>query len=691
LRRTLILCAAGLAVAPNLALAQPAALEEVIVTAARRPTLVEQTPFSVSVVTREQLDRIAPTRLEDAFRSVPGLQMGTQGNAYFRIATRGFRDTADVLVLVDGIPFRQVNGAADLTMLPVGFIDRIEFLKGPGSSIYGRGAVGGVIQLFTRPATETAIGEVQVLTGSYGYAEGRLRAAIPTGSGALYLQAGGSHSDGFQDNTDRDAHYVSAAAVQRFGDVLTVEVNGGYSAVKALRGSIVPLIDGRPAYGIDEKVNYGVPGAQFDGRYRSVGVPITLQLGGLRVKNIAHWSRYERFATGGITIVPAPAAVTRGYSEADNTQDIFYNELVADWSGQGLGGDLSLVAGWSYEKGKLLQFSQSFGSQPTFRAPNFNTPVSNPNNPMRGIPGAVTRTDSEQTVHGLFVDTEYRIGRLGLRGGLRRDSFDQELVASNVAVRAAQSRAKTTARLGADYALVDSPDAVWAVFANYAEGFKPQFPAFSTLNNIVVPNLLRPEFVKSYEGGVKARLAGDRLVGQASVFEIERVDAQRSFRTGPDTFIFQNARQKVRGFEAEARFRVSADLDGYATYAYQDAKNTEFITTAADFSGNQIRMQPKHFASFGANYRAGPLNFNGSVNYVGERPLRDNLAPAQIQILPSYTVANASVRWTHGRAYIQGAVNNIFDKLYIADDFSSQEAGNFGPPRSFVVTLGVRY
>src|SRR5262245_2121819 len=76
-------------------------------------------PFLASAVSGEEIRRTGAATFEEALRTVPGLQHGTQGNAFTRISTRGLRDTADVLVLLDGVPFRQLNGSADLTMLPV--------------------------------------------------------------------------------------------------------------------------------------------------------------------------------------------------------------------------------------------------------------------------------------------------------------------------------------------------------------------------------------------------------------------------------------------------------------------------------------------------------------------------------------------------------------------------------------------
>ncbi|MBL0156233.1 MAG: Plug domain-containing protein [Bryobacterales bacterium] len=131
---------------------EPSPVATYVQTVSKTEEPVLRTPFLVSIVAREEIEKTGANSLEDALRSVPGLQHGTQGNAYTRVSTRGLRDTADVLTVVDGVPMRQLNGSTDLTMLPVLNVQEVEFAKGPGSSVYGRSAIGGVMQFFHRSA-----------------------------------------------------------------------------------------------------------------------------------------------------------------------------------------------------------------------------------------------------------------------------------------------------------------------------------------------------------------------------------------------------------------------------------------------------------------------------------------------------------------------------------------------------------
>ncbi|MCC7250623.1 TonB-dependent receptor [Hyphomicrobium sp.] len=661
-------------------------------TGSRTPTEALRLPYSTTVVTREEIEKSGAVRLDQVLRSVPGLQFGTQGNAYPRIATRGLRDTADVLVLIDGVPFRQLGGSADLTMLPVGIIERVEFVKGPASGLYGRSAIGGVLQIFTRPDSDTAVYKQKATVGSDNFRETVASGYTPLKGGAASIQAGISDTDGFQRNTDREAEFVAASVDRQITDWLTVGVVGQFSQVDAKRGSIIPLINGRPAFGITREDNFGLPGARFEGEYTSLSIPLKATLGnGWEVHNIFNVNRYDRFATGGITITPNTTPTNKGWSESDTRQEILQNDLIAQWNGGAFGGIANLSFGGNFETGRMDQASPSFSNQPTYLGPNFTTPVANAGNYPYGIRGATTLSDTTQTIGGVFAGLDYTWGPWSLFTGIRWDTFETTVERSGTSVVANQTGDKATKRFGTSYEVIQSPAATVAVFANYTEGFRPQLPALETSGGVTLPRLLEPEFTRSYEAGFKVSAFNNALFAEVTFFDMERVDAQRSFRVDADTFLFTNARQDVEGVEAQLRYRANDSLSGYFTYSYQDAVNTEFKTLTADYSGNTIRMAARHFAGAGFDWRFGNLNWNVSVNYVGERPLRDNLPAGQSQILPSYIVWNTSLRYEFDRYFAQATVNNIADEFYIADDFSAQNAGNAGPPREFLFTAGVRF
>lgn len=177
---------------------------DVVVTATRTEQAVATAPASVSVVSGQDLSQRPVGDLTDAIRDLPGISLsaGTQGRRAIQI--RGM-ESSYTLILVDG---KRVNSSEavfrhndfDIGMLPVESIERIEVVRGGMSALYGSEALGGVINVITKPATRawhTSIGtEIQSPTSGSGGNEYRanLHAAGALIPGRLSLTLNGGYS-----------------------------------------------------------------------------------------------------------------------------------------------------------------------------------------------------------------------------------------------------------------------------------------------------------------------------------------------------------------------------------------------------------------------------------------------------------------------------------------------------------------
>ena len=155
---TVALAMPGAAAANGVASELPA----VVVTATATERQLDDAPASISVVTREQLQQRPVMDLSDAVRGSTGVTVGGIGLGRRGIRIRGM-DSEYTLVLVDG---RRINAASDaiahadfdLGWMPAEAIERIEIVRGPMSSLYGSEALGGVVNVITRSATDTWLG-----------------------------------------------------------------------------------------------------------------------------------------------------------------------------------------------------------------------------------------------------------------------------------------------------------------------------------------------------------------------------------------------------------------------------------------------------------------------------------------------------------------------------------------------------
>jgi vitamin B12 transporter len=187
MRRFLLLTSA-LALSPLLpARAQqpdPTGLPETIVTATRIPTPAERVPAAVTVLTRQDIEERGYQTLAEALRGVPGLHLVQQGgpgqpsSAFIRGT-----NSNHVLVLLDGVPVNdpsEPNGAFNFGNDLLFDIERIEIVRGPASSLYGSGAIGGVVNLVTRRAAPDR-GAVQ----GYGEVAGGTQRTLRGGLGVM--------------------------------------------------------------------------------------------------------------------------------------------------------------------------------------------------------------------------------------------------------------------------------------------------------------------------------------------------------------------------------------------------------------------------------------------------------------------------------------------------------------------------
>lgn len=217
-----------------LSLALPAqaqeAIPETIVTATRIPTPAERVPAAVTVIDRQTIEERGYQTLAEALQSVPGLRLvqtgglGQQASAFIRGSA-----SRHVLVLLDGVPINdpsEPNGAFNFGNELLGDIERIEVVRGPGSSLYGSGAIGGVVNMISRRAPantpfqlfgEGAAGTQRTVRGVLG--------AAGTTDRYDYMVAGQSFSSRgfdataprFSSNTGEREGFTGQAATARFG------------------------------------------------------------------------------------------------------------------------------------------------------------------------------------------------------------------------------------------------------------------------------------------------------------------------------------------------------------------------------------------------------------------------------------------------------------------------------------------
>lgn len=212
--------------------------DEIVVTALRTPTNVENTGTQVTIVDSDEITNRQTATVAELLATLPGITIDRSGNtgSYSSVRIRG-AEGAQTLVLLDGVRMNDVAEPAagfDFGSLVTGNIDRIEVLRGPSSVLWGSQAVGGVVSLTTRAPSDNLTSRVR---GEYGYADTvRSYADLSDTVGPVsYLVGGGyERSDGISaaaNGTERDGFRAGAANAKvqvRLFDNVTADFRGNY-------------------------------------------------------------------------------------------------------------------------------------------------------------------------------------------------------------------------------------------------------------------------------------------------------------------------------------------------------------------------------------------------------------------------------------------------------------------------------
>lgn len=170
-------------------------LDPIVVTATRTAQTVDQTLAAVTIITREDIQRLQAQSIQDVLSATPGINISNNGGAgqASSVFIRG-TESDHVLVLVNGIKIGSATlGLTAFQNIPVDQIERIEIVRGPRSGLYGSEALGGVIQIFTKKGTEETSTHFSLGAGSFNAM--KATAGLSGSHQALWYNVNLTHED----------------------------------------------------------------------------------------------------------------------------------------------------------------------------------------------------------------------------------------------------------------------------------------------------------------------------------------------------------------------------------------------------------------------------------------------------------------------------------------------------------------
>jgi iron complex outermembrane recepter protein len=691
-------------------------LRELVVTASKTETELRDVPAAVSVVSSQAIEQSGATNFTQAVKTAPGVSMGSFGENFNSIQLRGLprfgNENEAVLILLDGVPQTDARNSAQLLTLPIGNIDRIEVVKGPNSALYGRTAIGGVVNIITADPPAEPSFRARFQGGQWNFIQGDVAAAGPfsPGSRSGYLVSWmGGRENSFHDFNSYDRHQSSL-----FGKLTTspdskshIIVSANYTLSRGGTPAGDPIVDGQLLSVIDPTFsrfeNLNLPSAQYNEEHIRTMSRIRRDLG--PTVNLTNTFGYRHslwnFIEDGDFLTPPTAAsdtVILFPFTRPREENAYYDDLRLEVN---LGPErvqqrVSVGATLDRNTGNVAtQFpftdSVSGGVPISYRNPVFPGPTDfqELDRGSRNYKG---------TFYGLYLQDEIAIARrLRVTLGGRYDN-NKVHAATSSGVVVDESSDKFSPKVGASFRVLDSDDPrapQLSVYAQYARAFKPpQAPASITVA-LDPANPLVPEDITNYEGGIKATVLGGQLAFEASVFDMTRDGIPVLIRVGPGLDFRETSagKQRFKGVELGAVARPVATLALQANYAFYDGKYEDFIIVENDqevnLSGLRVNLSPRHMLNIGGTYEpGGGFGITLSGNYESNKALD----PKNTFFLDSYFAVAGRVSWQWKNYTVALAATNLFNEKYATDGEITDPLYVFpAAPRRIIGELGVAF
>jgi len=220
-----------LIILPSVARAEDVDLEKIVVTPSRIEESSGEVTRNVDVITSKEMERGGTENLADSLTGLTSVDIsnyggpGTDKNIRMRGST-----AAQVLVMVDGRPVNNPrDGQVDLSTIPLENINRVEVMHGPGSSLYGSQAMGGVVNIITKSPPKT--GEKTEIYSSFGTARTYVERMLQGGRIANfgYLISGGyQSSEGYRPNSSFNAEDCNLKLDYEANGQNNISLNSGF-------------------------------------------------------------------------------------------------------------------------------------------------------------------------------------------------------------------------------------------------------------------------------------------------------------------------------------------------------------------------------------------------------------------------------------------------------------------------------
>nr|WP_314433768.1 TonB-dependent receptor [uncultured Brevundimonas sp.] len=737
-------------------------LADIIVTATKRETNLQDTPISISVLGSEALEnRHVQSLMDLADGAVPSLRVATfeARQSALTIGIRGIVPNdanqpareQGVGVYVDGVYLARQHGLGAALL----DIERVEVLKGPQGTLFGRNTEGGALSLVTRKPTgefgmrvAAGVGNLESYNtemhvdfpalGDFAFkVDGVIQVQGPVTENILPGETGFGQYDRrglrFQTRWTPTDNFTATLAA----DVGKDKNTPFYSQLLNFNPNGLTVVPWTSAAIPDGGIRDLSPLVQVEGSKRmtqaDIGVPqqwsvddtrgVDLHLSyrpidSLEIRSITAYrdldvEQYDNIAGAHRPPVVGPNGKFSRYSLAGFWQHQFSQELQAVGS---LGDSIDYVGGVFYFK-ETVSDDASTPTTNQWNADGTGYTILDPTPTIRGfrkMDRKSTAHSESKAVYGQATWTPASLDALHLTVGGRYTWDDKdgtlELVNGALPLYAGVSgelHFKTSVNrfdplVTVAYDLTDTVN----VYGKYSTGYRAGGASSRSLSY----RAFAPEEVKAYELGLKSDLFDRRVRLNAAIYQMNRTDSQIDFSFvedgGRNTLDTMNAdgTTRIRGLELEGQFRATDNLTLSAGYAYTDVSIPDAINPKTGVSQQVfIIYTPENAANVAADWESpfmgATLKAHIDANYAdATHSFEQYEIKNDSSFLVNARVAIADIQTSSGGPLLEVALwsRNLLDETYVyrrdpANRKTLGDYGNFNNPRTFGIQLTAKY
>lgn len=633
-------------------------LDEIVVTAQKREEGLSRVPISIAAVSGDAIAEKGTANLEQLSSSVPNLRI-TQTGIANRIAIRGISSgdnkgfEQSAAMFVDGVYY----GRDQLVRMPIVDVQRVEVLRGPQPTLFGKNAIAGAISIINRTPTDEFEGSV---TGSYEFAhkETQLTGVLntPLGDNAgVRLVGYYRNMDGYVFNTTLGRNEPNVDTIFLRGTLSVGHNNPVQARLKVeyakfdVLGQARENLRPRGTYsaspffsGVDTVLDWRTQNNGFDSSTEIVNSTLNVDIeAGSHTLNLT--SGYLHYNSDEVLDVDYTALPILDGTNQNEKYDQFSQEIRLTSPGDG---PFTYIAGGYFQTSKL-------SANDNVLLGSFFQSLSGPFAPYRplGDSRSVRAFKQTSTLWSGFVQGTYAITeQLRITGGVRFNheakSGDRNLIIvpgpTNIfpiatvralwgALRVAEhsitgkfSENSTTPMANIQFDV--TPELM--AYTSYARGVKAG--GFDIRSNALPTHptfpgsfFFRPEKADNYEAGLKYK--SRNLAVSVNYYNTKYKDLQTLTFDGGIGFNVNNASAaKVQGVEAEARVSISNHLQLSSSLAYLDFKYTDWRQGQCPF-GVAPNVQPGNFCDYSGQRATFAPKWSGNAAADFNYPVGGNL------------------------------------------------------------------